>query len=128
MAILETLEAVICKESIPDYIDLLTRADEVETCCRLISMLSTRRDNRVVVPLVRLLLDERPEVREAAGAALAGCKKVIDLETERFIKITKEVMERGWPPSLLDRFFLSGYVKRHGEFKEIADGLKRRRS
>lgn len=127
LSILETLEATTDVESVPVYLELLTKSGEWETRCRLISMLSALRDGRAVVPLVRLLSNERLAVRAAAGAALADCKDLLDPETERFIKITKEVMERGWPPSLSDRFFLSGYVKRHRELTDVTDGLKQRR-
>src|SRR5215213_4353900 len=105
--ILEALESMADAEAVPDYAELLMAAGETKTCRRLITMLSVLRDGRAVVPLVRLLSDERPEVREAARAALASCKDLVDPDTERFIRITKQVMERGWPPSLSDRFFLS---------------------
>ena len=126
MSILDTLDASADANSVPEYINLLPRISEVQPCCRLISMLSVFRDDRAVEPLIRLLLDERPEVKEAAAAALTSCENLFDSGTERFIKITKEVMERGWPPSLPDRFFLSRYVKRHRELIDVADGLKRR--
>jgi molecular chaperone DnaK len=125
MAILVVLEVAADAESIPDFLGLLMTIEQ-EPCCRLISILSALRDRRTIVPLIKLLLDERSEVRDAANAALAGYKELLDPETERFIRITKAVMERGWPPSLSDRFFLPRYVKLHGEFRGIADDMKRR--
>jgi hypothetical protein len=127
MTILDTLDLKTNTESSSDYVNLLSRVGEVATCCRLIAMVSALRDRRAVVPLVGLLADERPEVRESASAALAGWRDLLDPEIERFIRITKQVLEHGWPPSLLDRMFLSGYVKRRGELKDFAEGLKRRR-
>jgi molecular chaperone DnaK len=127
MSILEDLGAMADAESVSDYIKLLARLDEAEPCSRLISVLSTLRDKRAVEPLIKLLSDERPEVRKAAGTAFDSCKDLLDPDTKRFIKITKRVMEFGWPPSIPDRFFISRYVKRHRELIGVLDGLKRRR-
>jgi HEAT repeat protein len=123
--ILENLAQMPPDRSAPDYLKLLPAIlTQEELCCRLISMLPALKDGQVVNPLIKLLVDERQQVREAASAALEECKDLIEPETERFIKLTKAAMETGRAPSLTNRFFLSGYLKRHKELEEVANRLK----
>lgn len=125
-AILEALGRIADPECVPGLLDFLNVVSDDDIRCKIISMLPAFRDHRVVVPLLKLLIDDNPTTHAAAKKALEQCGDLLEPDSKKFMQLAKAITENKGSASLGDRFFLWRFARRHRELEEVVAMLRQK--
>lgn len=114
--------AVGNQECLRDLIEILEIRMHDDVKIRLINLLASSHRKIVIVPLIRVLADDSPTLKNQALIALERLKELMPPDIGRFFELFKRAVYQKKPIRFHEKFFLKQFAKEH---KDVGDVVQR---
>jgi HEAT repeat protein len=84
------------------------------------------RQKIAIIPLIRVLADQSPGVKNAALIALEGLKELMPPDIGRFFELFKRVVNQKKPIRFHEKFFLKQFAKEHKDLGDVVQKLMKK--
>jgi hypothetical protein len=123
---LKLFEELGIQECLRDMIQLLEIRIDEDLKIRLISLVAASRQKIAIIPLIRVLADQSPGVKNAALIALEGLKELMPPDIGRFFELFKRVVNQKKPIRFHEKFFLKQFAKEHKDLGDVVQKLMKK--